>query len=38
LFRQLKPGAWDEPMGRLRAALAQYLNPEKAAVEVSAGT
>lgn len=25
LFRQQKPGAWDEPMGRLRAALGQYL-------------
>jgi Tfp pilus assembly protein PilF len=25
LFRQQKPGAWEEPMGRLRAALGQYL-------------
>ena len=25
LFRQQKPGAWDEPMGRLRGALGQYL-------------
>jgi ADP-heptose:LPS heptosyltransferase len=25
LFRQQKPGAWDEPMGRLRSALRQDL-------------
>ena len=25
LFRQQKPGAWDEPMGRLRAALREVL-------------
>jgi ADP-heptose:LPS heptosyltransferase len=26
LFRQQKPGAWDEPMGKLRAALGEVLS------------
>jgi ADP-heptose:LPS heptosyltransferase len=38
LFRQQKPGAWDEPMSRLRTALAAYLNQAHAAVETSAAT
>ena len=38
LFRQRKPGAWDEPMGRLRVALVEYLAPQEAAAEASAGT
>ena len=35
LFRQQKPGAWDEPIGRLRAALSQKLAGSRA--EVMAG-
>jgi cytochrome c-type biogenesis protein CcmH/NrfG len=32
LFRQRKPGAWDEPLGRLRSALGQHLGTESASL------
>jgi cytochrome c-type biogenesis protein CcmH/NrfG len=32
LFRQQKPGAWDEPLGRLRSALSQHLGAESASL------